>query len=283
MSNQWLSVHGPQQAQHPVVLDSPHSGTRYPDDFGAIADERALRDGEDCYVDELWLAATQRGIPLLAAQFPRTYIDPNRHPGDIDLALMQDGHWPDEHQPSGQHQIGKALIWRTLDNGDVIYDRKLTVDEVRQRIARYHQPYHQTLQRLLDDTHARFGAVYHINCHSMDAVTGAMSTGVPGTPRPDMVLGDIDGTTSEPGFTEFVRQTLANMGYWVTVNDPFKGLALVEAYAAPHAGRHSLQLEVNKGLYMNPQTLERHDGFARVQADFARLVDALIARYSPTA
>jgi N-formylglutamate amidohydrolase len=187
----------------PLVLDSPHSGAQFPADFDAIVSEFDLRDGEDCFVDELYLPATERGVPLLAAQFPRTYLDPNRHAGDIDLDLMEGGHWPHPHVPSGKARIGKALIWRTLDDGRPIYGRKLKVDEVVGRIERCHAPYHRALAQLMDAAQARFGQVYHINCHSMPNVGGKMGEGS-GQARADFVLGDRDGTTCDPAFTTFV-------------------------------------------------------------------------------
>jgi N-formylglutamate deformylase len=273
-----LRIHGPRQAALPLVLDSPHSGTRMPADFGSALPESDLRDGEDCFIDELYLPATERGIPLLAAQFPRTYLDPNRHAGDIDTDLL-DAPWPDQLVPSGKARIGKSLVWRTLDDGRPIYNRKLTVQELRQRIARCHAPYHQALQSLLQAAHARHGQVFHINCHSMNAVSGAMGEGGPGQPRADMVLGDRDGTTCAPAFTAFVRETLAARGYDVKVNDPFKGVELVRAYADPAAGFHSLQLEVNKRLYMDQTTLQKHDGFGRLQADLMELLAAIVQRF----
>ena len=94
----------------PLVLDSPHSGRHFPADFGAALADEALRDGEDVDVDMLYLPAAGRGIPLLAAQFPRTYLDSNRHAGDIDLELLDGGHWPHDWQPSGKAGIGKALL-----------------------------------------------------------------------------------------------------------------------------------------------------------------------------
>ena len=260
-----------------LVLDSPHSGFEMPADFGSILTPDELRDGEDCFIDALWEPASARGVPLLAALFPRTYLDPNRHAGDIDPDMLAEP-WPDAFLPSGKARIGKSLIWRTLDDGRPLYDRKLSVAEVQQRIERYHRPYHAALRKLLDATHARFGVVHHLNCHSMNAVSGAMGEGGAGIARADIVLGDRDGTTAAPEFTAFVRDFLVDRGYQVKVNDPFKGVELVRAYADPANGRHSLQLEVNKRLYMDAATLQRHAGFATLQAHLMQLVDALVQR-----
>lgn len=279
-------VHGapaPLRPAVPLVLDSPHSGFAMPDDFGSVRTAAELRDGEDCFIDELYLPAAARGVPLLAAQFPRTYLDANRHAGDIDLDLLIEP-WPDKpvpYTPSGKARIGKALLWRTLDDGRPLYDRKLSVAEVQQRIDRCHRPYHAQLKGLLDAAHARFGVVWHINCHSMNAVSGSMAEGGAGIPRADFVLGDRDGTTCAPAFTAFVHDELRRMGYSVKVNDPFKGVELVRAYADPANGRHSLQLEINKRLYMDGTTLNRHAGFARLQAHLMQLIDAILHFSTP--
>jgi N-formylglutamate deformylase len=265
-------IYGPARPAWPLVLDSPHSGTEFPSNFGAIVDRDALRDGEDCFVDVLWRPATALGVPLLAAQFPRTYVDANRHEGDIDLALVEGGAWPDAWAPSGKAAIGKALVWRTLDDGRPIYDRKLGVGELRARIASCHRPYHQALRGLLDAAHVRFGRVVHLNCHSMNAVGGAMGEGGAGVARADFVLGDRDGSSCAPALTEFVRAWLAARGHAVAVNDPFKGVELVRAYSAPANGRHSLQVEINKRLYMDEATRRPHAGFEPLQRELAALV-----------
>ncbi len=277
MAFQPIRVHGPATPAVPLVLDSPHSGFQFPDDFDAIVSEFELRDGEDCFVDELYLPATELGVPLLTAQFPRTYLDPNRHAGDIDLELIEGGRWPYEHVPSGKHRIGKALIWRTLDDGRPIYGRKLKVEEIITRIARFHAPYHQALVQLLDAAQARFGVVFHINCHSMPNVGGKMGEGGPGRPRADFVLGDRDGTTCAPEFTAHVQRVLSGMGYSVALNDPYKGVELVRAYSDPARGRHSLQVEINKRLYMDEAARSKHDGFVRLQRDLAALVRSVAA------
>ncbi len=270
-----LFLHGPERPRVPLVLDSPHSGVEFPSDFNAVVSEFDLRDGEDCFVDDLYRPATERGIPLLAARFPRTYLDPNRHRGDIDLELIDGGRWPHEYVPSGKAAFGKALVWRTLDDGRPIYARRLPVDEVQARIERFHAPYHRALVELMDAAHADFGVVHHLNCHSMNSIAGAMGEGGAGSQRADFVLGDRDGTTCDPAFTEFVRATLAGMGYHVKVNDPYKGVELVRAYSAPARGRHSLQVEINKRLYMDEAARKRSAGFAQLQQSLMTMIDAI--------
>ena len=263
----------------PLVLDSPHSGHDFPADFDAIVGEAELRESEDCYVDELYAAAHELGAPLLAASFPRTYLDPNRHAGDVDLELIE-GPWPWEYRPSGKARIGKALVWRTLEDGRPIYANKLSPEVVRGRIERYHAPYHRSLKDLLDKTHDRFGRVYHINCHSMRAVAGKQSDDGQGAVRADFVLGDRDGTTCEARFTEFVSRVLVGMGYSVKVNDPYKGVELVRAFSDPKRGRHSLQIEINKRLYMEEGSLRKGAGFSRLQKNLGELLKAVIDELS---
>lgn len=263
----------------PLVLDSPHSGREFPADFDAVVTEAQLREAEDCYVDELYAGAEELGAALLAASFPRTYVDANRHAGDIDLELMEGGlpsDWPWDYRPSGKAKLGKALVWRTLEDGRPIYAGRLKPQAVHLRIERCHSPYHRQLQSLLDHAVRKFGKVFHINCHSMRSVAGRQSNDGEGAARADFVLGDRDGTTCDPRFTEFVRAALASMGYSVKVNDPYKGVELVRAFSQPKAGRHSLQIEINKRLYMDEATLARNAGFERLQSNLGELMREVV-------
>jgi N-formylglutamate amidohydrolase len=152
-----------------------------------------------------------------------------------------------------------------------MYARRLTAGEVAARVARYHRPYQSRLRALLDDAHARWGAVWHVNCHSMQEVASAMSTQDRGTPRPDFVLGDLDGAACEPALTETVRAFLVGRGYSVAVNDPYKGMELIRANGDPAQGRHSMQIEVNRKLYMDEATREPNAGYATLKACFTAL------------
>ena len=273
-----LQVHRPAGATRPLVFDSPHSGNDFPDDFGSVLDIEQLRTAEDCYVHELWAGATTHGAQLLEALFPRSYIDPNRSAGDIDLELL-DAPWPHDYQPSGKARTGNALVWRNLDDGTPIYAGRLSVQTLLHRIENYLRPYQAALQALLDQAHAAHGVVYHINCHSMNPVGGAMGEGGAGSVRADVVLGDRDGTSCEAAFTETVRDFFRSRGYSVAINGPFKGVELVRMFSAPREGRHSLQVELNKRLYMEGATLQRSAGFARLRSDLDELA-AQLSRFA---
>lgn len=258
----------------PLVMDSPHSSSTFPQDFNACLPLDDLRDGEDVFIDALWSHAPQHGAHLLLAEFARTYIDPNRHVGDVDLSMI-DGEWPHTYVPSGKANIGKSLIWRTLDDGRPIYDRKLSIDEVHQRIQRYALPYQAQLQKLIDTHHQTFGVCYHINCHSMSAVSGKMGEGGPGIARADVVLGDRDGTTCNAEFTHLVKDFMQGCGYAVKINDPFKGVELVRAFSNPAQGKHSLQIELNKRLYTDATGRGKGANYDKLAQDLQQLTVVL--------
>ena len=262
----------------PLVMDSPHSSSTFPQDFNACLPLEDLRDGEDVFIDALWSHAPQHGAHLLLAEFARTYIDPNRHVGDVDLSMI-DGEWPHTYVPSGKANIGKSLIWRTLDDGRPIYDRKLSIDEVHQRIQRYALPYQAQLQKLIDTHHQTFGVCYHINCHSMSAVSGKMGEGGPGIARADVVLGDRDGTTCNAEFTHLVKDFMQGCGYAVKINDPFKGVELVRAFSNPAQGKHSLQIELNKRLYTDATGRGKGANYDKLAQDLQQLT-AVFAQFA---
>jgi N-formylglutamate deformylase len=261
--------HDPAGDVIPLVLDSPHSGTIYPEEFDHAPARILVRQAEDTHVATLWRAAPSFGATLLEARFPRSFIDPNRGLDDIDPELLAD-RWPHAIAPTRKTLQGIGLVWRMAGDGVPMYARKLTSAEVADRIDRYWRPYHAALDAALDARVRRFGAVWHLNCHSMPAIGDARADD-PGSMRADFVLGDRDGTTCEPAFTQLVADTLRHLGYGVAINDPYKGVEIVRRHGRPAEQRHSLQLEIKRTLYMDEQTFEPTDGFLRLEADLARL------------
>jgi N-formylglutamate deformylase len=264
----------PAERTIPLVFDSPHSGVAYPRDFDYSCPLAVLRSAEDTFVDELFGAAPTVGASLIAAHFPRSYIDANRHIADIDQELLEEP-WPGPLSPGEKTRLGMGLVRRLAVPGLPVYARKLTITEVSGRIRRYYEPYHAELQSLSDRLHGEFGALWHIDCHSMKSVSNAMASEGAGVERADFVLGDRDGTSCDSAFTRFVADRVAAMGYSVAINDPYKGVEIVRRYGRPPERRHSLQIEVKRALYMDERTLAPNAGYAKLRDDLERLIVSL--------
>lgn len=266
----------PTAAAVPLVCDSPHSGTFYPDDYRHAVPRELLRRGEDTHVEALWRDVPAVGGTLLHAHFPRTYIDANRNEDDLDPELLAQA-WPGPLAPSEKSRLGFGLVWRNVRAGLPIYDRRLTVAEVENRIVTWYRPYHAALSECIEQAAARFGGVWHLNLHSMpnDAYERLQIA----SPRPlaDFVLGDRDGRTCEPGFVDLVERELRARGYTVARNDPYKGVQLIERIGQPARNRHSLQVEIRRPLYMDEVTRERNAGFAQVQRHLGEVALVLAA------
>jgi N-formylglutamate deformylase len=265
----------------PLVLDSPHSGTFYPADFSYVCELAGLRRAEDTHVEKLYAFAAPLGCSWIEAHFPRSYLDANRNLTEVDPDMIA-GMWPEPvemQDPAvlSKRRLGKGLIWRVTDEGEPLYAGPLTVSEVQTRIEQCWKPYHAAVKAAIDAAHARHGYSIHINCHSMPAVAGSHATDFPGEKHPDFVLGNRDHTTSSEALLLFMAQHLKQLGYSVALNHPYKGVELVRRHSAPSQGRHSVQVEINRGLYMNEQTLELSSGFAPLYENLKSLVLALMA------
>lgn len=249
----------------PLVCDSPHSGSIYPQDFQTVLPASVLRWAEDAYVDELWASVPRHGGTLLCAEFPRSYVDVNRELDDIDPNILAEP-WTSEIRPTEKSRLGYGLFWHSV-NGRAMYDRKLWVGELENRISTYYEPYHSVLWKQIEHAVERFGMVWHLNLHSMPSNSYAALKQGSGRELADFVLGDRDGTTCDPTFTGIIEDYLLGCGYTVKRNDPFKGVALVAQVGHPAEHRHSLQIELNRKLYMNETTFEKSEGFASLQRD----------------
>ena len=262
-----------------LVLDSPHSGTVYPADFAFSCDGVLLRRAEDTHVEKLYDFAPSLGVHWVEAHFPRSYLDANRNTTEIDQSLLNSP-WPGaiatDAAVLSKVRLGKGLIWRTLDDGLPIYNRKLSVAEVQARIKHCWQPYHAAVATAINAAHAQHGYSLHINCHSMPATASANATDFPGEKHADFVVGDRDGTTAHPALSQLICDYLRGLGYSVAYNHPYKGVELVRRYSNPSDQRHSVQLEINRKLYMNEERLTITPGFEPLKAHLRLLVELLL-------
>ncbi|VFR37279.1 N-formylglutamate deformylase [plant metagenome] len=274
--NPAYTLRAPEAAPIALVCDSPHSGVDYPADFGHAVDRQVLRAAEDTHVEALWQDVPAVGGTLLAAHFPRSYVDANRSEDDIDAALLAEP-WPQPLSPSEKTRLGYGLIWRRVNAATPIYDRLLSLDEVQGRIARCYRPYHAALANAIEDTAARFGGVWHLNLHSMPNNAYERLQIQSAHPLADFVLGDRDGTTCEPAFVDLIERELKACGYSVARNDPYKGVQLIAKIGQPARKRNSLQIEIRRPVYMDEASRERSADFATVQRDLSGLLGKIAA------
>lgn len=259
----------------PFVFNSPHSGRHYPNRFLAMAklDRMAIRRSEDCYVDELFGAAVALGAPMLAANFPRAYLDVNREPWELDPRMFAEPVPPYCNIRSARVAGGLGTIPRLVGEGLDIYAARLPLSEAFGRIETVYKPYHDTLKKLIAGTHSRFGFAVLIDCHSMPA---SVRTGDQGM-RPDFIVGDRFGTSASAALTQCAISLLTGMGYSVAYNKPYAGGFITEHYGRPARNLHALQIEVNRGLYMNERTFQKSAGFDALADDLARFAADLMA------
>jgi N-formylglutamate amidohydrolase len=260
----------------PLVLASPHSGKDYPAEFLAASrlDPLTLRRSEDCYVDEIFAGALELGAPLLRARFPRAFLDPNREPFELDPAMFEDllPNFVNSHSP--RVRVGLGTIARVVASGEEIYARKLKFSEAASRIERLYRPYHRALSQLLNTARDRFGFAILLDCHSMPSSAGDRERGTkPG--RADIVLGDCHGTSCHPVVTATAQRRLADKGYLVALNAPYAGGYTTAHYGRPAQGSHCLQIEINRGLYMDERSFVRKPFLARLVEDMREMAGDL--------
>lgn len=266
---EWI---GPGVGGAPVLFNSPHSGQHYPKSFleASRLDHIQIRRSEDTYVDELFQCATGRGAGFMRAFFPRAFLDVNREPYELDPSMFN-GRLPAyANVRSIRVAGGLGTIARIVSDNEEIYAATLSVKDAIDRIESVYKPYHAALRDGLAAIRAQFGYAVLIDCHSMPSLG---RTGI-GRTRPDFILGDRYGSSCSGPIINMVAGTLKSMGYSVGRNKPYAGGFITEHYGRPGEHLHALQIEVNRGLYMNETDYTRSSGFDRLADNLAILTES---------
>ena len=266
--------HDPIAPAVPVLVDVSRSGREYPPEFRSPLPFTEVHDNVSMYVDDLCAAAPEYGATLLYACFPNTFIDTNRSAADVDEGLIE-GKWPGPIALSDFTQRGLGLIKRFSRYGTEMQERKLTVAELEERLANYHEPYHRELGRILAGMRAASGTAVQLSFHCMSAV-GAPTHADPGQPRADFCIGDINGKTCTPELFELVARTLQGLGHSVSRNFPYYGGELTRRHSNPAAGTDSIFIEINKRLFIDTKTFRKTDGYGATKASIEALLRAVV-------
>src|SRR6201991_564083 len=263
----------PASCRGPVLFNSPHSGSTYPHEFLLLSrlDIRTLRRSEGSFLGELIGAVVRHGYPLMHAHFPRCFVDVNREPYELDPRMFE-GRLPSfANTRSMRVAGGLGTIARVVGDAQEIYRERLAVEDALGRIEALYKPYHRALRRLINPAHQAFGTVILVDCHSMPSV--GVSRDEPR--RPDIVIGDRYGTSCASLLPDLVEDIMNGLGYSIGRNKPYAGGFITEHYGNPASGLHTVQLELNRAIYMDERRRERGPRFAQVATDFAALADAL--------
>lgn len=253
----------------PFVFSSPHSGRLYPQSF--VDSSRLggvnLRRSEDAFVDRIFTSVVALGAPLITARFPRALVDANRAPTELDPSMF-DGELTIPVDPASPRvSAGLGVIPRIVRHGLEIYDEKVSAQAAEERLHQFHRPYHAALGQLVRETHATFGVALLIDCHSMPS----------GAAGPDVILGDRHGLSSAAYVTLAARRAFEELGFTVARNVPYAGGYTTQLYGRPAQGTHSLQIEINRALYLDEEAISLKPAFgsvcSRIAAAIERLVD----------
>jgi len=268
-----VDLHAPARLGSPFVFASPHSGRLYPSSFAKATrlDSVTLRKSEDAFVDELFGAVTELGAPLVAARFPRAFVDVNRAPNELDPAMFDAPVDPRAGPRTARVAAGLGVIPRVVRDGVEIYGAQLPAREANFRIDQFYRPYHEVLGKLVVAARAEFGVAIVVDCHSMP----------PPAKGHDIVLGDCHGEAASPALSAQVQKLLSDLGFSVARNAPYAGGYTTSLYGRPEERVHAIQIEVSRSLYLDEHRMEKNHGFADCKARLRLFAERLIAARGP--
>lgn len=251
---------------YPIVLSSPHSGLFFPKEFldNTALKENDLRISEDCYVDELIKTASEQGIPMIALNTHRTFVDVNRDKIEIDDTMYYDHPAPKPGLGSRRCRVGLGVIHRAVYQNKNIYKGLLSYQEAKERIENVYDVYHKRLKQLVDKCYKKFGTCVLIDCHSMPGrICSIMNEEKP----IDLSFGTLFDESCNPEISRYLSKAFEEKGYRVEFNRPYSGGFITFNYCQPRRKIYTIQLEINRALYLEEDVYKKTSNFQRVSKD----------------
>ncbi|EAU52150.1 hypothetical protein OM2255_08351 [alpha proteobacterium HTCC2255] len=242
-----------------MVFNSPHSGRSYSESFlkNSLLKKPEIRASEDAYVDDLFSSVTEFGAPLLTAVAPRAFVDLNRQADELDSAII---HGVNKNILNSRVLSGLGVIPRIVSKGNNIQSGKMTIEQANLRLDKSYFPYHYKLKKLLDQTKLEFGKVILIDCHSMPMRSTHSLRSSDGK-SPNIVLGNRFGSSCSSDIMEQIKSSFEDAGFRVSQNIPFSGAYILKNYGRPSINQHAIQIEIDRGLYLNEKLVEKSDKY----------------------
>jgi len=232
----------------PVLLSVPHAGRAYPDSLLANArvPHATLEKLEDRYADLLIADCVAAGVGAVLALTPRALIDLNRDPRDIDARMVRG---LPRHQPlvqSSKQRGGLGLFPRSLPRTGDLWQWPIEWEEARARIEGTHLAFHAAVSAEIGGLRAIWDESLLLDIHSMPPLI-ALS----GEARPDVVIGDRFGVSAGGRLSDIAFDVVERHGLRPALNHPYPGYYMLERHGQPSRGRHALQIEISRDLYLD--------------------------------
>lgn len=264
-----VNVLAPARRATPFLFASPHAGRAYDPGFveACLPPLHVLRRSEDAYVDVLFADAPALGAPLICATFPRAYIDPNRGPDELDPAMFS-GPPPHPRAPvSARASAGLGVVPRLAADGRALYAGRLSYREAARRLDACYAPYHARIRSEIKAAQENFGEAVLIDCHSMPAASARGA---------DIVLGDRYGAACSRALVARAEAAFRALGFAVVRNRPYAGGYTTEHYGRPDSGVQALQIEINRGLYLDEMRVKPTRGLSALRQGLAQWMGVMI-------
>lgn len=268
----------PVEVSSPFLFAVPHSGRHYPDSFRRRSrlDDRDLRLSEDAFVDDLFAGVSAFGATQIVATHARAYVDLNRAENELEPGMFSGEIGPYEVDLNNRVKAGLGVIPRMIGEGMPIYEGKIPIREAFKRLETVYEPYHNQVAEVLQTRHTTFGSSVLIDCHSMPS---GPELGRRRKAQPDIVLGDCWGTSCSRELTGLAERLFLEAGLRVRRNIPYAGGYATRYYGKPGRACHALQIEINRGIYMDETRVEKLPEFDSVRDKMIAVAKSLIEHY----
>jgi len=260
-------------ARTPLVIAVPHAGRHYPRDLLAAArlPLEALETIEDRHADLLIADAVHAGAVAIVARMARAFVDLNRDEREIDPTILAKAPAPGTLLPSIKVSGGLGVVPSRIAAGGQVWKCPFAAGAIEARLALAHRPYHAAIVAALDEAHAAHGVAILLDCHSMPSIAGP----APGL-GPQIVIGDRHGRSAAARFVGVAARTARLTGLRVALNSPYAGGHTLDRHGRPKAGRHAMQIEIDRALYLDETQRDPGPGLAMARRTLASIAAALI-------
>lgn len=277
--NDYFISYGCSDPVVPLLLATPHAGRDYPAELMQqirIASDQLLRL-EDRYVDILVKECAANHIPTMIARAPRAIIDLNRSEDEIDADMVMGLDWNDVAHPSIKTRGGLGLIPRRLSGVGEIWRNPIAKAIVEQRITSIHQPYHDYIAWVMDNMVQKFGIAVLIDVHSMPPLKNHFNE-----KAAQWVIGDRYGASADNIYSDLITSYLKQEGYDVALNTPYSGGYILERHGDPKKGKHALQIEIDRNLYLDQDNREPIEDHKKISDIISHIIDIVAESINPT-